>query len=106
MESGRISSRLLLDARLRSQLEKQMKPDPVRGAELRAAVTDGFEGVALRLWPHLHLIQAVDSGPHQIYGESLRQHYCRGVAFYSPLYAASEGHFILSCVSVTKHLHS
>ncbi|XP_053495651.1 GH3 domain-containing protein [Ictalurus furcatus] len=91
VESGRISSRLLLDARLRSALEKQLKPDPARVAELRTAVTVGFEGIALRLWPRLHLIQTVDSGPHQIYGESLRQHYCRGVPFYSPLYAASEG---------------
>lgn len=71
-----------------------MKPDPVRAAELRAAIAGGFEGIALRLWPHLHLIHTVDSGPHQIYGESLRQHYCRGVPFYSPLYAASEGHFL------------
>ncbi|KAF4084575.1 hypothetical protein AMELA_G00107820 [Ameiurus melas] len=91
VESGRISSRLLLDARLRSALEKRVKPDPARAAELRTAVTVGFEGIALRLWPRLHLIQTVDSGPHQIYGESLRQHYCRGVPFYSPLYAASEG---------------
>ncbi|MCJ8738122.1 hypothetical protein PDJAM_G00031950 [Pangasius djambal] len=91
VESGRISSRLLLDVRVRSELEKRTKPDPVRGAELRTAIAEGFEGVALRLWPRLHLIHTVDSGPHQIYGESLRQHYCRGVPFYSPLYAASEG---------------
>lgn len=102
MESGRISSRLLLDARLRLALEKQLKPDPARGAELRTAVTVGFEGIALRLWPRLHLIQTVDSGPHQIYGESLRQHYCRGVPFYSPLYAASEGRFFLNYVSIIK----
>lgn len=91
VESGRIGSRLALDPRLRVQLEKRMKPDPVRGAELRTAISEGFEGVTLRLWPRLHLIHTVDSGPHQIYGESLRQHYCRGVAFYSPLYAATEG---------------
>ncbi|XP_060795297.1 GH3 domain-containing protein isoform X2 [Neoarius graeffei] len=91
VESGRISSRLHLDARLRLALEKRMKPDPVRGAELRTAITEGFEGIALRLWPHLHLIHSTDSGPHQIYGDGLRQHYCRGVPFYSPLYAASEG---------------
>ncbi|KAG7325365.1 hypothetical protein KOW79_011681 [Hemibagrus wyckioides] len=91
MELGRISSRLVLDAWLRSKLEKQMKPDPVRAAELRTAITAGFEGIALRLWPRLHLIHTVDSGPHQIYGESLRQLYCRGVPFYSPLYTAAEG---------------
>ncbi|XP_047673321.1 GH3 domain-containing protein isoform X1 [Tachysurus fulvidraco] len=91
VESGRISSRIVLDAWLRSKLEKGMKPDPVRGDELRTAISKGFEGIALRLWPRLHLIHTVDSGPHQIYGESLRQHYCRGVPFYSPLYATTEG---------------
>ncbi|KAI5102879.1 GH3 domain-containing protein isoform X1, partial [Silurus meridionalis] len=91
VESGRISSRLLLDARIRSELERRLQADPVRGAELKTAVTEGFGGIALKLWPRLHLIHTIDSGPHQIYGESLRQHYCRGVAFYSPLYAASEG---------------
>lgn len=103
VESGQISSRLHLDARLRLALEKRMKPDPVRGAELRTAITEGFEGIALRLWPHLHLIHSTDSGPHQIYGDGLRQHYCRGVPFYSPLYTASEGNLIWNYVSVIKH---
>lgn len=99
VESGRISSGLHLEAPLRSQLKKRMKPDPVRGAEFRAAVTEGFEGIALRLWPGLRLIHAVDSGPHQIYGEYLRQRYCKGVPFYSSLYAASEGNFHLRLCS-------
>lgn len=96
VESGRISSRLPLDARLRSELERKMKPDPVRAAELRTAITEGFEGIATRLWPRLHLIHTIDSGPHQIYAENLRQHYCKGVPFYSSLYSGSEGR-ILDC---------
>ncbi|KAG5854872.1 hypothetical protein ANANG_G00042430 [Anguilla anguilla] len=39
----------------------------------------------------LNLVLAVDSGSNQIYGELLRRHYCRGVPFYSPFYAATEG---------------
>uniref|UniRef100_A0A8C2YYN4 GH3 domain containing n=1 Tax=Cyclopterus lumpus TaxID=8103 RepID=A0A8C2YYN4_CYCLU len=50
-----------------------------------------FHGIAKRLWPHLHLVLAVDSGSNQIYGEMLRENYCRGVPFYSPFYAATEG---------------
>ncbi|KAF5880138.1 GH3 domain-containing protein isoform X1, partial [Clarias magur] len=91
VESGRISSRLLLDARLRSELERKMEPDPVRAAELRTAITTGFEGIATRLWSRLHLIHTIDSGPQRIYGENLRQHYCKSVPFYSSLYSASEG---------------
>lgn len=68
-----------------------MKPDPERAAQLRAHFQDGFRGIAKRLWPHLHLVLAVDSGSNQIYGEMLRENYCRGVSFYSPFYAATEG---------------
>ncbi|TUD02852.1 GH3 domain-containing protein [Bagarius yarrelli] len=105
VESGRISSRLALDPRLRVQLEKRMKPDRVRGAEIRSAIAEGFKGVALRLWPRLHLIHTVDSGPHRIHGESLRQHYCRDVAFYSPLYATTEGELYNSLIGVNLWPH-
>ncbi|XP_054625272.1 GH3 domain-containing protein isoform X2 [Dunckerocampus dactyliophorus] len=51
----------------------------------------GFQGIAKRLWPDLHLVLAVDSGSNQIYGEMLRANYCQGIPFYSPFYAATEG---------------
>ncbi|XP_062859972.1 GH3 domain-containing protein [Trichomycterus rosablanca] len=91
IQVGRISSGLDLDVRIISALEKSIKPDRIRAAELRAGFDEGFEGIAVRLWPRLHLIQSVDSGPSQIYGENLRQNYCRGVQFYSPVYTAAEG---------------
>ena len=68
-----------------------MKPDPERAAQLRVHFQDGFQGIAKRLWPHLHLVLAVDSGSNEIYGEMLRQSYCKGIPFYSPFYAATEG---------------
>jgi len=90
---GRINSSLNLKADVRCALEKLMKPDPVRATELTAQFEKGFEGIALRLWPKLHLVLAVDSGSNQIYGEMLRQNYCKDVPFYSPFYAATEGVF-------------
>ncbi|CAM4708394.1 unnamed protein product [Leuciscus chuanchicus] len=91
VEVGRINSSLNLKADVRCALEKLMKPDPVRATELTAQFEKGFEGIALRLWPKLHLVLAVDSGSNQIYGEMLRQNYCKDVPFYSPFYAATEG---------------
>lgn len=76
---------------MRSRLEVLMKPDAERAAQLRAYFQEGFRGIAKRLWPHLNLVLAVDSGSNQIYGEMLREHYCKGVPFYSPFYAATEG---------------
>ncbi|XP_034564424.1 GH3 domain-containing protein [Notolabrus celidotus] len=91
IEQGKISAALALEPKVRSSLEALMKPDPQRAAQLRAHFQEGFCGIAKRLWPHLHLVLAVDSGSNQIYGDMLREHYCQGVPFYSPFYAATEG---------------
>ncbi|XP_039644971.1 GH3 domain-containing protein isoform X1 [Perca fluviatilis] len=91
IERGKVSSALALEPKVRSRLEALIKPDPERAAQLRAHFQDGFRGIARRLWPHLHLVLAVDSGSNQIYGEMLRENYCQGVPFYSPFYAATEG---------------
>ncbi|XP_020507747.2 GH3 domain-containing protein [Labrus bergylta] len=91
IEHGKVSSALALEPKVRSRIEALMKPDPKRAAELRAHFQDGFLGIAKRLWPHLHLVLAVDSGSNQIYGDMLRENYCQGVSFYSPFYAATEG---------------
>ncbi|CAN9509134.1 unnamed protein product [Ophioblennius macclurei] len=91
IEQGKVSSALCLKPEVRTQLEALMKPDPERAAQLRADFQAGFKGIAKRLWPHLHLVLAVDSGSNQIYGEMLRENYCKGVPFYSPFYAATEG---------------
>ncbi|XP_037547001.1 GH3 domain-containing protein [Nematolebias whitei] len=91
IEQGKISTALPLEAKVRGRLEALMKPDPERAAHLRAHFQEGFRGIAKRLWPHLHLVLAVDSGSNQIYGEILRERYCKAVPFYSPFYAATEG---------------
>lgn len=91
IERGKVSSTLALEPKVRSTLEALIKPDPERAAQLRAHFQDGFRGIAKRVWPHLHLVLAVDSGSNQIYGEMLRESYCQGVPFYSPFYAATEG---------------
>ena len=91
IERGTVSSALALEPKVRTRLEALMKPDPERAAQLRVNFQDGFKGIAKRLWPHLHLVLAVDSGSNQIYGDMLRESYCQGLPFYSPFYAATEG---------------
>ncbi|XP_061911577.1 GH3 domain-containing protein [Entelurus aequoreus] len=91
IERGKVSAALNLEPDVRLKLEALMKPDPKRASELRAHFEAGFQGIAKRLWPDLHLVLAVDSGSNQIYGEMLRANYCLGIPFYSPFYAATEG---------------
>ncbi|XP_076007552.1 GH3 domain-containing protein [Genypterus blacodes] len=91
IEHGTVSGSLALEPELRAELEALMTPDAKRAAELQACFREGFRGIAKRLWPHLHMVLAVDSGSNQIYGEMLRGSYCQDVPFYSPFYAATEG---------------
>ncbi|KAG7492297.1 hypothetical protein MATL_G00012930 [Megalops atlanticus] len=91
VELGRVSPQLAIEDGVQHSLDRLLKPDPERAAKLRAEFEQGFKGIALRLWPQLNLVLAVDSGSNQIYGELLRHHYCQGVPFYSPFYAATEG---------------
>ncbi|KAJ8364570.1 hypothetical protein SKAU_G00134010 [Synaphobranchus kaupii] len=91
VELGRVTPRLGIEDEVRRSLDRLLKPDPERAAQLKAQFQRGFGGLALRLWPQLNLVLAVDSGSNEIYGELLRQRYCLGVPFYSPFYAATEG---------------
>ncbi|XP_017290095.1 GH3 domain-containing protein [Kryptolebias marmoratus] len=91
IERGQINAALSLEPKVRTRLEALMRPDQERAAQLRVHFQEGFRGIAKRLWPRLHLVLAVDSGSNQIYGEMLRENYCKGVPFYSPFYAATEG---------------
>ncbi|XP_037118719.1 GH3 domain-containing protein isoform X1 [Syngnathus acus] len=91
VECGTVSEALHLEPHLRAELDALSRADLERAAILRAHFGAGFRGIAGRLWPHLNLVLAVDSGSNQIYGEMLRDNFCSGIPFYSPFYAATEG---------------
>ncbi|XP_067869529.1 GH3 domain-containing protein isoform X2 [Heterodontus francisci] len=88
---GRINAKLKITDDVRLKLQAQLKPDPRRASELAAEFGSGFNGIARRVWPHLNLVLAVDSGANELYGSHLKGFYCEGVPIYSAVYAATEG---------------
>ena len=50
---------------------------------IRLAVEAGREGLALRIWPELHMLLGADTGTFEMYGEKLRTGYCKGELFVS-----------------------
>ncbi|XP_067824984.1 GH3 domain-containing protein isoform X2 [Heptranchias perlo] len=88
---GHVNPKLKITDDVRLKLSAQLKPDPRRASELAAEFGSGFRGIARRVWPHLNLVLAVDSGSNELYGSHLKQFYCEGVPIYSPVYAATEG---------------
>ncbi|XP_022086715.1 GH3 domain-containing protein-like [Acanthaster planci] len=91
IEHGHVSRSLQIDEDVRQRLDQLIKPDPERAAELRKEFEKGFDGIAKRIWPHLHIVAAVDSGPFQMYGKLLDERYTTDIPTYSALYAATEG---------------
>ncbi|XP_051894591.1 GH3 domain-containing protein [Pristis pectinata] len=88
---GRINPELTVADDIRLKLNAQLKPDPRRASELAVEFVSGFSGIARRVWPHLNLVLAVDSGANELYGDHLKRFYCEGVPTYSSIYAATEG---------------
>ncbi|GCB74674.1 hypothetical protein scyTo_0003765, partial [Scyliorhinus torazame] len=88
---GQINPKLKITDDVRMKLRVHLKPDPQRASELAAEFGSGFRGIARRVWPHLNLVVAVDSGSNELYGRHLKHFYCEGVPIYSPVYAATEG---------------
>ncbi len=90
IEYGRIDESLELDASIRKELQKNLKPNPDRALTLRAKFEKGMKGIIPRIWPRLSHIQAITTGSMQIYNERL-QFYAGDTLIYSAAYAASEG---------------
>ncbi|XP_059812455.1 GH3 domain-containing protein isoform X1 [Hypanus sabinus] len=88
---GRVNPELTVAEGVRLKLNAQLKPDPQRALKLAGEFVSGFKGIARRVWPHLNLVVAVDSGANNLYGDHLKRFYCEGVPIYSPIYAATEG---------------
>ncbi|XP_069093786.1 GH3 domain-containing protein isoform X1 [Pleurodeles waltl] len=88
---GHINTELALPDSMRRKLEALLKPDAQRAWELRVEFEKGFQGIAKRVWPQLHVVIAADSGASDLYGGILKEMYCHGTPVYSPLYGTPEG---------------
>ena len=93
IEQGYICPSLKIDERIRENLNKMMKPDKLRAAELRVEFKKGFIGIAKRIWPHLNIVAAVDSGPFQMYRKLLEEGYTKGLSQKTKQEIALEGYF-------------
>lgn len=89
LASGTINKNLNLEPELRKQLEKKLLPHPDRAAELAEELKQGFEGIAIRIWPDLLLIGCITGGNFSIYTEKLRL-YILDLPIYPLVYGASE----------------
>ena len=91
IEHGTIRRDLDIDPDIRNRLQEHLSPDPERAREIRRACSEGFRGVARRLWPSLHVVYCVCSGSQTVYYKHMRDTECEGLNFFSLAYVSSEG---------------
>ena len=89
IDKGTISPHLTLDSKVRSQLEKRLKPDPIRAKELELELTKGMKGIAKRVWPKMSNVSCVAGGSFGIYMDRLR-YYIDDLPIFSGMYGATE----------------
>lgn len=91
IENGTIDESIRVRDDIHKQLEKLMKPNPKRAAEVRKQCEKGFdETILLRLWPNLSVISAIGTSPVFEGYTSVIHRYSEGVPYDYSIYGASE----------------
>ncbi len=95
IEEGRVGERGSIPEEVAASVNKNMKPDPKRAAELRAIFEKGFESpVAPLIWPRLEFFIFVGGAGFQTYTDKLREKYFSDkIRFLYLGVSASEGLF-------------
>lgn len=90
IEKGKIDPSIELPPELRAKLEKRMKPNPKRAAELRKEFEKGFDTpIAPRIWPKLGWAFGMGASSLSIYSKRLRR-YTGDLPMHNLGYGASE----------------
>ena len=89
IERGEITYSRDIPEDIRVKLQEKLSASPGRAEELRAAFTNGFEGILGRIWPQCRRIVAAGTGAFSLYTRKLA-FYSGDIALDNGYYAASE----------------
>jgi len=87
---GTLSPQLEIEPSLRTAIEARLRPQEAASRRLAQALSQGMDGLALRLWPQLKYISTIVGGNFSVYAQKLRR-YAGPVPLFSPAYVATEG---------------
>lgn len=91
IETGTIDPSVKLDAGLRQELQRNLRPDPKRAQELREIFSSPEEGPLVpRIWKRMVLVVGIGSGEFAPYVEKMRAYTGNDIAFFHSIYGASE----------------
>lgn len=72
---GTISAKRSIRPDLRSALEKTLKPNPARAAELKAIIRSGRELLPKHFWPNMKLVECWKGGTMKLYLKELPKYF-------------------------------
>ncbi len=94
IRTGTINPEIQMSPELRQTLEKQLKADPKRAAELKAEFEKGFDTPIIpRIWPKLAWTGGIGTGTFSPYTETMKKYAGENMPHDNLLYAASESIF-------------
>jgi auxin responsive GH3 gene family len=89
IELGQINENIYLEASIRNELKRLLKPNPKRAKQLEIEFEKGMQAILPRIWNQMSCILCITSGSMQVYHDNLK-YYAGKIPFYSAGYAASE----------------
>ena len=97
---GRINKNVDVPEDVRKALEKELKPDKQRAAELLREFREGFDTPVIpRIWPKMSWIGGIGTGGFAPYARRMRSYSGKSIPFNNLCYAASE-----SLIAAARHI--
>lgn len=88
---GIIHPEIKISESLRSRMEEELQPDPVRAKRLTEEFEKGFDTPIIpRIWPGVSWIGGIGTGGFFTYAKRMRAYTGRNIPFHNLVYAASE----------------
>ncbi|ELU03074.1 hypothetical protein CAPTEDRAFT_197738, partial [Capitella teleta] len=91
LASGSLSKGLDVGDEVRKVVDRHLKPNPIRAAEVWGELNQGNDRLALRLWPELKLVNMTTTGEFEAHARLLRKSFLKDVCLQTLMYGSTEG---------------
>lgn len=92
IEKGKLSDNLLMDNKIRNELDGKLTPKPKRAFELRSIFNGSRDELAKKIWPNLVAVKMITTGTFSIYHKTMKKIYMKNVDTYSLIHSCNECH--------------
>ncbi|CAD5116514.1 DgyrCDS5392 [Dimorphilus gyrociliatus] len=92
INNGILNENLLIDDKIRKELNSQLSPNRKRALEIKSIFNGPREELAKRIWPNLIAVKMITSGTFSIYYKAMKKIYMKNIDTYSLIHSCNECH--------------